>query len=546
MVLYSDKEEKILPFAKIRKHIKRSGSFLGTLQESLPHKWEHLMLVYFDVLVVDDEPIMRQCLQKRRSLLRNLVRSIPGRSLRSQWTLLSFKDEFGTVDLKQAFACSLAHRQEGLILKPLGVPYFPLYSEVDGYRPGYFIKLKKDYLADMGGQRDLGDFAIIGASFDPQLASKTDVKPLHWTHFHVGCVTNKNAIQISGAKPNFRLVGCLSLDKQISKPDLKYLNERGRLQERQLDNAQSIHPFTIEPNNTFTPRMTSAFKNPFVVELLGSGYTKQINDTIDVLRHPRITKIHNDRTWEDAVSLEDLARMAREEWNPPDPDALTGHARDVGLLVQKYSTELKGGASQSNASISMAEQEPTQETTTQESTQETTQCTEASPSPRKVSGQKPAVVQYSLESLSQLQSISQSQSQPPSQLPTTTISTTPPRTTHTLPVLPSSPLKTVLPPLKPSSTTPPSPSPTSRRPAPDDAIISPPCKRHRSWTKSVSSSPLVSARSGTVMGKCEVDSQEGVVRVWVVGGVRVEVLRGGEGKGEERRERGEKGQGEGG
>lgn len=312
MVLYSDKEQKILPFSKIRKHIKRSGSFLGALQDSLPHAWEH-MLVFFDVLVVDDEPVMRQCLQKRRSVLRKLVQSIPGRSLRSQWTLLSFKDEYGIVDLKQAFARSLANRQEGLILKPLGVPYFPLYSEADGYRPGYFIKLKKDYLADMGGQRDLGDFAIIGASFDPQLAPKTDVKPLHWTHFHIGCIINKDAVQRLAAKPNFKLVGCLGLEKQISKSDLKYLNQHGRLQEVLLKNTWSIPAFNIERNKMFIPRMSSAFKVPFVVELLGSGYTKQVNDTIDVPRHPRITKIHQDRTWEDAITIPDLACMAGEE-----------------------------------------------------------------------------------------------------------------------------------------------------------------------------------------------------------------------------------------
>lgn len=239
MVLYSDREQKILPFSKIRKHIKRSGFFLGTLQDSLPHAWEHLALVFFDVLVVDDKPIMRQCLQKRRAVLRKLVRVLPDRSLRSQWTLLHFKDEDGVVDLKQSFARSLAQREEGLVLKPLGVPYFPLYAGLGGSKPGYFIKLKKDYLGDMGGQRDLGDFSIIGASFDPQSAPKTEVKPLHWTHFYFGCVTNKEAIQKSGAKPKFKVVGCLGLDKQIPKSDLKYLNQYGRLQQVDLGGTRS-------------------------------------------------------------------------------------------------------------------------------------------------------------------------------------------------------------------------------------------------------------------------------------------------------------------
>lgn len=240
MVLYNDKAQKIMPFSKIRKHIKRSGSHLGTLQDSLPHEWEHLMLVFFDVLVLDDEPIMRQCLQKRRHILRNLVRIIPGRSLRSQWTLLDFKSEYGITDLKQAFARSLAEKQEGLILKPLGTPYFPLHSAPGFHQPGYFIKLKRDYLGDMGGQRDLGDFAIIGACYNPQISPKTDVKPLHWTHFHIGCVTNKLEIQRSRMKPRFKVVGCLSLDKQIPKSDLKHLNLFGRLQQIDLGSSRSI------------------------------------------------------------------------------------------------------------------------------------------------------------------------------------------------------------------------------------------------------------------------------------------------------------------
>ncbi|KAL5427508.1 hypothetical protein PMIN04_001274 [Paraphaeosphaeria minitans] len=358
MVLYSDKEQKILSFAKIRKHIKRSGSFLGTLQDSLPHAWEHLMLVFFDVLAMDDEPIMRQCLQKRRQLLRTLVRIIPGRSLRSQWTLLDFKSEHGTTDLKQAFARSLVEKQEGLILKPLGTPYFPLPSAEGVYQPGYLIKLKRDYLGDMGGQRDLGDFAIIGACFNPQSAPKTDVKPLHWTHFHIGCVTNKLDIQRSRARPRFQVVGCLSLDKQIPKSDLKYLNRFGRLQQIELGSSRSIDAFDIQHGKGFEHRMTVAFKSPFVAEILGSGFEKAQNETFEMLRHPRIKKIHHDRTWEDAVSMDDLHRMAEEKWDVPDAEELNGHAKDVALLVSKYHVEKHGP--QSTASEGETTQESNQ------------------------------------------------------------------------------------------------------------------------------------------------------------------------------------------
>ena len=272
MVLYSDKEKKILPFSKIRKHVSRSGSFIGTLQDSLPHEWEHLMIVFFDVVVLDDESVVRHCLQDRRKILRDLIRVIPGRSMRSEWTLLDFKTGDGITDLKQAFARILADRNEGLILKPLHAPYFSLLSEQGHRKSSFFIKMKKDYLGDMGGQRDLGDFAIIGASFNAQVAPKTDIKPLHWTHFHLGCCTNKTAVQRTGARPKFRVVASLSLDKCIPRVDVKYLNVQGYVRQTPLHENGSTKFFDIEQLRGSGQRMTVAFKKPFVAEILGSGF----------------------------------------------------------------------------------------------------------------------------------------------------------------------------------------------------------------------------------------------------------------------------------
>jgi len=337
MVLYSDKEKKIMPFSKIRKHIPRSGSFIGTLQDSLPHEWEHLMIVFFDVLVLDDEPVLRHCLQERRNLLRDLVQSKPGRSMRSEWSLLDFKTKTGggVTDLKEVFARNLAHLEEGLVLKPLHAPYFPLLYGQGSRRPGYFIKLKKDYLGDMGGERDLGDFAVIGASFDAQIAPKSDLKPLHWTHFHLGCLTNKAAVQRSGAKPVYKTVATIGLDQCISKPDLKYLNLHGYMRPATLHENGQTDNFGIEHSKGYDRRMMAAFRVPFVAEILGGGFEKLQNETFEMLRHPRIKKLHNDRTWEDCVTLEELEQMAEQKWDMPDADRLDGHAKDVARLAAK-------------------------------------------------------------------------------------------------------------------------------------------------------------------------------------------------------------------
>ncbi|KAJ8110165.1 hypothetical protein OPT61_g6917 [Boeremia exigua] len=351
MVLYSDKEKKIMPFSKIRKHISRSGSFLGTLQDSLPHEWEHLMVVFFDVLVLDDEPILRHCLQERRKLLRDLIQAKPGRSMRSEWSLLDFKTGDGIADLKEVFARNLASRQEGLVLKPLHAPYFPL-SYGQGYRrPGYFIKLKKDYLSDMGGERDLGDFAVIGASFDAQVAPKSDLTPLHWTHFHLGCCTNKVAVQRFGAKPVFQVVATVSLDQCIPKPDLKYLNIHGYVRQVGLQEDGQTDAFGIVHSKGFNRHMSAAFRTPFVVEILGGGFERLQNETFEMLRHPRVKKLHNDRTWEDCVTLEELERLAEQKWEVPDAGRLDGHAKDVALLASKYAK----GSQVSSSSTSLTQ-----------------------------------------------------------------------------------------------------------------------------------------------------------------------------------------------
>jgi DNA ligase-4 len=339
MVLYSDKENRIMPFSKIRKHISRSGSFIGTLQDSLPHDWEHLMIVFFDVLVLDDEPVLRHCLQERRNLLRDVVQSKPGRSMRSEWSLLDFTTEDGITDLKEVFARSLARCQEGLVLKPLHAPYFPLLYGQGSRRPGYFIKLKKDYLGDMGGERDLGDFAVIGASFDAQVAPKSDLKPLHWTHFHLGCLTNKASVQRTGAKPVYKIVATIGLDQCIPKPDLKYLNIHGYVRQANLHKDNQTDNFGIEHSKGYDRRMTAAFRVPFVAEILGGGFEKLQNETFEMLRHPRIKKLHHDRTWEDCVSLEELEQMVEQKWDVPNADRLDGHAKDVARLAAKYVRE---------------------------------------------------------------------------------------------------------------------------------------------------------------------------------------------------------------
>jgi DNA ligase-4 len=342
MVVYSDKEKKIMPFSRIRKHVTRSGSFKGTLYDSPSHTWEHLMVVFFDVLTLDDEPVLRHSFEDRRKILHKLIHVIPGRSMRSEWTLLDFKTGSGLTDLKQTFARSLAERQEGLVLKPLHASYLPLLSEKGHRQSSFFVKIKKDYLGDMGGERDLGDFAVIGASFDAQVATKTNLKPLHWTHFYLGCCINRDAVVQTGAKAGFNVVASLSIDKCIPRSDAQYLNTQGYIRQVTLHEDGSTAEFDVANFREYSRRISVAFKNPLIVEILGGGFERVPNASFEMLRHPRVQKIHQDRTWEDAVTMQDVERMAEKKFAAPDAEKLDGHARDVALLVKKYVREMNG------------------------------------------------------------------------------------------------------------------------------------------------------------------------------------------------------------
>ncbi|KAF2826924.1 hypothetical protein CC86DRAFT_466700 [Ophiobolus disseminans] len=524
MVLYSDKEKKILPFSKIRKHISRSGSFIGTWQDSLPHEWEHLMIVFFDVLILDDQPVLRHCFQDRRKILRDLVSVIPGRAMRSEWTLLNFKDGDGITDLKQTFARNLAGRQEGLILKPLHAPYFPLVTEQGHRQAGFFIKLKKDYLGDMGGERDLGDFAVIGASFDAQVAPKSDLKPLYWTHFHLGCATNKTAVQRTGARPKFKVVATLSLDKCIPKPEVKYMNIQGYVRQAALHKGGVSDAFDVEHSKGFDRRMTVAFKKPFVAEILGGGFDMLQNEIFEMLRHPRVKKLHNDRTWEDCVTMEDLERMAEEKWDVPDADKLDGHAKDVALLVKQYV-----GESQMTSTTDESTQETTQRT--QRSSPRTTQDTTFIITPRTprvvLSSTNDAIVNETQQHT--YTSISTTFSSP--------VSSTQPKPTPRLRILvreDASERLATIPSVTPTSTSIPAPKPTALlstptstadEPNPSTAkkrnltqLISPPAAKRRKIL-----SPLQPSGGNRTLGSFDYDSQEGVMHIYAKEGVRVEV-----------------------
>ncbi|KAK1065149.1 hypothetical protein LTR74_008121 [Friedmanniomyces endolithicus] len=303
LVVSSDKTRSILGFDKIRKHVSRSGVFLGNEQDSQAHTHEHLAIVFFDLLLLDDEVVMTKSVEERRQWLREIYRKIPGRAMSAEWKIVDFAEPKRAQQvLMEQFAASNVQRCEGLILKPCGVPYFSLdLGPSETCR--CYIKLKKDYIEGMG---DEVDFAVVGASYNAQQALRSGVPRVKWTDFHLGCMMNAAEVQRFGAKPVFKIVGTIQQEACIPKPILQTLNTASTHLAKLHDD--NFDQFALQVTNV---KMDVLFSTPFVLEVLGSGFVKPCNSAFYMLRHPRATKLHQDRSWKDCVSFQAMQEQAQ-------------------------------------------------------------------------------------------------------------------------------------------------------------------------------------------------------------------------------------------
>lgn len=329
LLVWSDKDSKILPFHKIRKHVARSGRHIGTSEDSQPHAYEKLMIIFYDVMLLDDEPVLHWTYQKRRQLLQQIVSPIKGRAGIVQQRVMHFSTSSAAKQLRKALAVAFAHRWEGLVLKPYEEPYFSGFNGSSWYLTRW-IKLKKDCISGLG---DTADFAVIGAGYDAKRAAEVQMPEASWTHFFIGCLKNKLAVKNRNETPDFVVVDCVS--QCIGKPDLKSLNQRGKFVAREIDEKPSSQLFNLEIAymDSRLPKMTTFFRRPFVFDVAGSGFDKGSNRKIFTLRFPRVIKIKWDLDWRDCVDFDQLQIMADKALKQP--------SQDVASEVSEWDQKLR-------------------------------------------------------------------------------------------------------------------------------------------------------------------------------------------------------------
>jgi DNA ligase-4 len=299
------------------------------------------MIVFFDILLLDDDNCLIKPHRLRRLLLKETVEITPGRAEISEQEIIDFSRPDAIRHLQLALSRSIAERWEGYVIKACDEPYFSVLSErSDGF--GRWIKLKKDYIPGLG---DTADFAVIGARYDAKNAPSLSTKrQLSWTHFFIGCLDNKEDVVRLSASPRFRIVDMIGIHS-LSVNDMQVLNQWGKFVACDVDSNTAFDCYSIHNS---LPNMDVAFKTPFVVELLGSGFDKPSNAQYYTLRFPRVLKIHWDRAFEDAISfveLQDLAEKARavpadelEEENALWLEKVAGTNRKNEYIVDKSQT----------------------------------------------------------------------------------------------------------------------------------------------------------------------------------------------------------------
>ncbi|KAJ5706626.1 hypothetical protein N7488_006427 [Penicillium malachiteum] len=314
LLVYSDKREGIADFHKLRKFLSRSGTLIGVDSDSPPQPYEHLMIVFFDILLLDDDVCLKKAQRERRLMLKEVVRQITGRAAIAEQQIMRFDGPDTYKRLEVTFSEAIARRWEGLVLKACDEPYFPIHSTGVENSFGRWIKLKKDYIPGLG---DTVDLTLIGGYYDAQdAAAFSPTRPIKWTHFLVACLLNKEDVLKSASLSSFRVIDVVNRHC-MHRSLIQHLNQFGEFFARDPDD---IDDFSIEYGNRALKRASKIFKKPFVVEMMGSGFEKPSGARYFTLRFPRVLKIHTDRGITDAASVQELQVLAEEARSVPIAD----------------------------------------------------------------------------------------------------------------------------------------------------------------------------------------------------------------------------------
>ncbi|KAK7409718.1 hypothetical protein QQX98_008099 [Neonectria punicea] len=254
------------------------------------------------MILLDDESLINTPHSERFKLLSNLILARKGWAELVQREVIDFNHPLGPSNLRKVFAKAIVGKMEGLVLKP-DDPYFD-FGDVRRPFSSCCIKLKKEYIGNFG---DVGDFAVVGARYNPNKAKGYRIMGLKWTHFYLACLDNRDEVKRWNAKPEFTVVNVVELNETMLRDVVTYANP---LPVPASENTQLKLKLTAGVEQG-TP-LTVVFTNPLVFDLRCFSFDKVGNTGFWSLRFPMVSKVHFDRDFTDTVSFEQLQEMAKE------------------------------------------------------------------------------------------------------------------------------------------------------------------------------------------------------------------------------------------
>lgn len=272
-----------------------------------PARHEHLMMVYYDILLLDGESLLNVRYSERMKILDRIVRQSTGHAELVKGQTIDFSSHGAASTLRKAFAQVIVNRGEGLVLKA-----DDSYFNFSGGRVSCSccIKLKKEYIGNFG---DVGDFAVVGAGYDSAKAKSYRMPNLKWTHFFIGCLRNREEVRWWGNAPEFTVVNVVEMNEPLMRTLTAHCNPGAVAAE-----MNSTTKLSLPQGMQQAVSLTTVFQNPLVFDMRCFSFDKGKNTGFWSLRFPAVTKIHFDRDFLDTISFEELQSMASEAVKAPE------------------------------------------------------------------------------------------------------------------------------------------------------------------------------------------------------------------------------------
>lgn len=256
---------------------------LMLFQETITRKRKHdiaetaktvpLKFFIFDVLAIDNKPLLQVSLQERKKLLKDLFNET------EQFTQTSYITTSNPKELQNYHNLQLAEGLEGVVIKQVNSPY------QSGRKGWYWVKMKQAE-GEAGKLRDTLDCVVMGYYVGRGKRTAFGIGA-----FLVGILTSEKTV-----------VTIAKIGTGISDEQLRDLKNRCDALKTESQPAGYLVSKIMIPDVWIEPQL--------VVEVAADEITRSPQHTAGLaLRFPRLVKIRDDKAWEDATTLPDMQQM---------------------------------------------------------------------------------------------------------------------------------------------------------------------------------------------------------------------------------------------